>query len=439
MEILVKVIQFFMSLTLLVAVHEFGHFIVARLFKIRVDKFYIFFDWGFSLWKKKWGDTEYGLGWLPLGGYCKIAGMVDESMDKEQLAKPAQPWEFRAKPAWQRFCVLVAGVTMNLILAFFIYCGISYAWGRSYIANEDMIYGYEFNEAGEKLGFRDGDRIVTMGGRSVENISSILSNIILADETTRTIEVIRDGQTIAFEMNYDVLNKLRSENNFEGLYAPLVPFVIDSLTSESAHEAGFVKGDRVVGIGEQSTPYFNHYPALLMQHAGKEVAVQVVRNGEPLTLTARVSEDGKLGVLNAPFFKPRTESFSFWASIPAGARLTGKNIANYWNQLKLIVKPDTGLYKNVGGFIAIGNIFPGTWDWYQFWSMTAFLSIILAIMNIIPIPGLDGGHTLFTLWEMITRRKPSDKVLEVAQYIGLVLILALVLFANGNDIYRLFK
>ena len=439
MEIVIKVIQFFMSLTLLVAVHEFGHFIVARLFKIRVEKFYIFFDWGFSLFKWKRGETEYGLGWLPLGGYCKIAGMVDESMDKEQLAQPAQPWEFRAKPAWQRFCVLVAGVAMNVVLAFMIYCGISYTWGRSYIANEDMIYGYEFSEDGERLGFRDGDRIVTMGGKPVENINSILSAIILADETSRTIEVVRDGATVSFDMNYDVLNELRGENRFEGLYTPLIPFIIDSVYSEGARTAGLAKGDHIVGIGEQSLPYFNHYPARLKEYAGSEVTLQVVRTGEPISIAVPVDENGKLGVLNTPFLKPRTRQFSFWESIPAGAELTGRSITNYWNQLKLIVKPDTGLYKNVGGFIAIGNIFPGSWDWHQFWSMTAFLSIILAIMNIIPIPGLDGGHTLFTLWEMITRRKPSDKVLEVAQYIGLVLILALVLFANGNDIYRLFR
>ena len=439
MEILIKVLQFFMSLTLLVAVHEFGHFIVARLFKIRVDKFYIFFDWGFSLFKFKRGDTEYGLGWLPLGGYCKIAGMVDESMDKEQLAAAPQPWEFRAKPAWQRFFVLIAGVTMNLLLAFIIYCGISYAWGSSYISNRDMIYGYEFSEDGKRLGFCDGDIIVKMNGEEVDNINSILSNVILADEESRSVEVIRHGTPLTFEMNYDVLNQLRGENRFEKLYTPLIPFVVDSIAAEGARSAGLQRNDRIVAINAEPVPYFNHYPTRLKEHAGKEVMLDVVRGADTLTLTVPVNAEGRIGVINANFFRMRTENYTFWGSIPAGARLTGKSIANYWNQLKLIVKPDTGLYKNVGGFIAIGNIFPGKWDWHQFWSMTAFLSIILAIMNIIPIPGLDGGHTLFTLWEMITRRKPSDKFLEVAQYVGLAIILALVLFANGNDIYRLFK
>ena len=440
MEILVKVLQFFMSLTLLVAVHEFGHFIVARIFKIRVEKFYIFFDWGFSLWKKKWGDTEYGLGWLPLGGYCKIAGMVDESMDKEQLAKPAQPWEFRAKPAWQRFCVLVAGVTMNLFLAFFIYCGISYAWGRSYIANEDMIYGYEFSQSAEQLGFRDGDRIVTIGGEKVENINSILGKLLLAKEDCE-VEVVRDNAPHRFILDNEILNIMRKENIFEKeqLYAPLMPFVVDSVASPAALQAGLQKGDRIIGIGEESLPYFNHYADRLIKLAGTTADFKILRGADTLSLTLPVTAEGKLGVITENFFKLRTEKYNFFEAIPAGARLTAKSIKNYWDQLVLIVKPDTGLYKQVGGFIAIGNIFPSEWDWHQFWSMTAFLSIILAIMNIIPIPGLDGGHMIFTFWEMITGRKVNDKVLEVAQYIGMVLILALVLFANGNDIYRLFK
>ena len=440
MEILVKVLQFFMSLTLLVAIHEFGHFIVARIFKIRVEKFYIFFDWGFSLWKKKWGDTEYGLGWLPLGGYCKIAGMVDESMDKEQLASEPQPWEYRAKPAWQRFLVLVAGVTMNVILAFFIYCGISFSYGSQYISNEDMIYGYEFSQSAEQLGFRDGDRIVTIGGEKIENINSILPKILLAKEECE-VEVIRDGAEHKFLLNNEILNLMRKDNTFEKerLYSPLIPFVVDSIANTAVAEAGLQRGDRIIGIGEESLPYFNHYADRLAKLAGTTADFKVLRGADTLSLVLPVNAEGKLGVVTENFFKVRTEEYSFFEAIPAGARLTAKTIKSYWDQLVLIVKPDTGLYKQVGGFIAIGNIFPSEWDWHQFWSMTAFLSIILAIMNIIPIPGLDGGHMIFTFWEMITGRKVNDKVLEVAQYIGMVLILALVLFANGNDIYRLFK
>ena len=440
MEILVKVLQFFMSLTLLVAIHEFGHFIMARIFKIRVEKFYIFFDAGFSLWKKKWGDTEYGLGWLPLGGYCKIAGMVDESMDKEQLASAPQPWEYRAKPAWQRFLVLAAGVTMNVILAFFIYCGISFSYGSQYISNEDMIYGYEFSQSAEQLGFQDGDRIVTNGGEKVENINSILGKILLAKEGCE-VEVIREGVEHKFVLDNEILNLMRKDNTFEKerLYSPLITFVVDSIASPAAVAAGLQKGDRIVGIGGESVPYFNHYADRLAKLAGSNAELQVLRGADILTLTVPVGADGKLGVITENFFKLRTEEYGFFESFGAGARLTAKTIKNYWDQLVLIVKPDTGLYKHVGGFIAIGNIFPSEWDWHQFWSMTAFLSIILAVMNIIPIPGLDGGHMIFTFWEMITGRKVSDKVLEVAQYIGMALILALVIFANGNDIYKLFK
>ena len=440
MEILVKVLQFFMSLTLLVAIHEFGHFIVARIFKIRVEKFYIFFDWGFSLWKKKCGDTEYGLGWLPLGGYCKIAGMVDESMDKEQLASAPQPWEYRAKPAWQRFLVLAAGVTMNVILAFFIYCGISFSYGSQYVSNEDMIYGYEFSQSAEQLGFQDGDRIVTIGGEKIENINSILSKILLAKEACE-VEVVRGGAEHKFLLDNEILNLMRKDNTFEkeNLYTPLMPFVLDSIVSPTAVSAGLQKGDRIIGIGGEALPYYNHYAERLTKLAGSNAELQVVRGADTLTLTVPVNSEGKLGVVTENFFKVRTEKYNFFEAIPAGARLTAKTIKNYWDQLVLIVKPDTGLYKHVGGFIAIGNIFPSEWDWHQFWSMTAFLSIILAVMNIIPIPGLDGGHMIFTFWEMITGRKVSDKVLEVAQYIGMALILALVLFANGNDIYKLFK
>ena len=439
MEILIKVLQFFMSLTLLVAVHEFGHFIVARIFKIRVEKFYIFFDAGFSLWKKKFGDTEYGLGWLPLGGYCKIAGMVDESMDKEQLASAPQPWEYRAKPAWQRFFVLIAGVTMNVVLAFFIYCGISFSYGSQYISNEDMIYGYEFSQSAEQLGFKDGDRIVTIGGDKVENMTSILPKILLAKEGCE-VEVIREGAPYRFTLDNEVLNIMRKENAFESeqLYSPLIPFVIDSVTFDTALQAGLQKGDRIIALGGESLPYYNHYASRLSKLAGQTAELQVIRGADTLALSVPVNAEGRIGVITENFFKVRTEKYNFFEAIPAGARLTAKTIKNYWDQLVLIVKPDTGLYKQVGGFIAIGNIFPSEWDWHQFWSMTAFLSIILAVMNIIPIPGLDGGHMIFTFWEMVTGRKVSEKVLEVAQYIGMALILALVLFANGNDIYRFF-
>ena len=303
-----------------------------------------------------------------------------------------------------------------------------------------MIYGYEFSQSAEQLGFRDGDRIVTIGGEKIDNVNYILSKILLAKEGCE-VEVIREGAAHKFVLDNEVLNIMRKENTFENerLYAPLMPFVVDSLYLESAVQAGLQKGDRIIGLGGESLPYYNHYAPRLSQLAGQSVELQVLRGADTLAVNALVNSEGKLGVMNANFLKVRTENYNFFQAIPAGARLTAKTIKSYWDQLVLIVKPDTGLYKHVGGFIAIGNIFPSEWDWHQFWSMTAFLSIILAVMNIIPIPGLDGGHMIFTFWEMVTGRKVSEKVLEVAQYIGMALILALVLFANGNDIYKLFK
>ena len=441
METVIRIIQFFLSLTLLVTVHEFGHFIMARAFKIRVDKFYIFFDWGFSLFKFRRGQTEYGMGWLPLGGYCQIAGMIDENQSAKDLASEPQPWEFRSKPAWQRFCVLVAGVTMNVILAFFIYCGISYTYGEQYLAVEDVTngYGYAFNADGEQLGFCDGDGFVAINGQEVVTNSTIVSSIILADGDV-DVTVKRNGAEQSVLIPYEKINKLRQAESFGGFCTILHPFIIDSVASQSAIEAGLMAHDRVVAIDGISQSDMADCVALLAQRANSSVELTVERGDEQISIVAPVDAEGKLGVAIAPLpYTLRTKSFSLLQSIPAGARLTGKTIGNYWSQLKLIVKPNTGLYKQVGGFISIGKIFPGTWDWYAFWSMTAFLSIILAIMNIIPIPGLDGGHTIFTLWEMITRRKVNDKVLQIAQYVGLILLLALMLFANGNDIYKLFK
>ena len=441
METLIRIIQFFLSLTLLVTVHEFGHFIVARLFKIRVDKFYIFFDWGFSLFKFRRGETEYGMGWVPLGGYCQIAGMIDENQNSKDLASEPQPWEFRSKPAWQRFCVLVAGVTMNVVLAFVIYCGISFAWGEQYLANEDVTngYGYSFNADGEALGFKDGDGIVAIDGEQIVNSAAVLSRVILA-QNDLDVTLLRDGEQCNITVSYEQINSLRQKEDFGQFCTVLCPFIIDSLVTESAQQSGLQVGDRIVGIDGLTEPHFGEYATLLSRRAGDVTELTVERTEEQIKLIVPVDAEGRIGVMaKALPYTLRTKKFSLLESIPAGARLTGRTIENYWNQLKLIVKPKTGLYKQVGGFIAIGKIFPGTWDWAAFWSMTAFLSIILAIMNIIPIPGLDGGHTIFTLWEMITRRKVSDKVLEIAQYVGLFLLLALMLFANGNDIYKLFK
>ena len=440
MEVLIKVIQFFMSLSLLVAIHEFGHFIVARIFKIRVEKFYIFFDPWFSLFKWKRGDTEYGVGWVPLGGYVKIAGMIDESMDLEQMKAPVQEWEFRAKPAWQRFCVMVAGVVMNILLAMLIYSGIRYVYGESYMANEDVKWGYEFNEAAERMGFRDGDKFISVDGEPLDDVNEMRSRLLLT-ESDRTIVVERAGEQVTFTIPFEQLLEMRRNRDYEDMYMIRMPFIIDSVASASAALAGLKAGDEIVSCNDVEGVTAGMLTMdILPKHKGDTLSLGVKRAGERVMLRVPISDEGKIGVMyRTNVFQPRTRTFTFWQAIPAGVTLAIDTIADYWEQLKLIFTPKTKMYEEVGGFIAIGNIFPSEWNWMQFWSMTAFLSVILGVMNILPIPGLDGGHALFTLWEIITGRKPSDKFLEIMQYIGLAILLVLVVYANANDIIRLFS
>ena len=438
MEILIKVLQFFMSLSLLVAIHEFGHFIMARVFKIRVEKFYIFFDPWFSLFKWKRGDTEYGVGWLPLGGYVKIAGMIDESMDLEQMQAPVQPYEFRAKPAWQRFMVMIAGVVMNILMAMMIYTGIRYVYGESYMANEDVKWGYVFNESAERMGFRDGDKFVSIDGEAIDDINEVRSKLLLTKED-RHVVVDRDGEQVAFTIPFEQLLEMRRNREYEDLYLLRMPFFIDSLASPSAIESGLKVGDQVVALNGEKAIGAQEITELLQQHKSDTVALTVMRGGVTNELNVPINAEGKIGVMfKGDLFQPRTRTFTFFEAIPAGVGLAFDTVAEYWQQLKLIFQPKTKMYEELGGFIAIGNIFPSEWDWLRFWTMTAFLSVILAVMNILPIPGLDGGHALFTLWEMITGRKPSDKFLEVMQYVGFAILFALLIYANGNDIYRLF-
>lgn len=438
MDILIKVLQLFLAFTLLVGIHEFGHFIMARIFRIRVEKFYIFFDPWFSLFKFRRGHTEYGLGWLPLGGYVKISGMIDESMDKEQMKRPVQPWEFRAKPAWQRFLVMIAGVVMNVLLAVAIYCGVSYAWGESYFSNDDARWGYNFSDEGKALGFRDGDRIVAIDGVPAENVSKIISDLVIT-EGDRTVTVQRGGEEVALRLPLDELIALRKSKSYEHLMTLRIPFLIDSVDlAGTGAAAGLRRGDEIVAVDGERGLDFPQYAERIRRSAGDTVRLGVLRGGTELPLTATVSDEGLLGVYVGSPYTLRTREFTFWESIPAGIRKTGNVISSYWDQLRMIVQPKTKMYEEVGGFIAIGSIFPSVWDWQDFWLKTAFLSIILAIMNILPIPGLDGGHAIFTFWEMLTGRKVSDRVLEGAQYVGLAIILFLLLYANGNDIYRFF-
>ena len=438
MEILIKVVQFFMSLSLLVAIHEFGHYLAARIFKIRVEKFYIFFDPWFSLFKWKRGETEYGVGWLPLGGYVKIAGMIDESMDLEQMQAPVQEWEFRAKPAWQRFIVMIAGVTMNVLLAMIIYSGIRYVSGESYMANDDVKWGYVFNDTAKAMGFQDGDKVVSIDGEQIDDVNDIRAQLLLTKDA-RTVVVNRGGEQVEFTIPFESLLEMRRNRQYEDLYTLRIPFIVDSLASESAQAAGLQVGDEVVACNGEQVDVPTMTDLLQNRYKGDTVTLSVLRSGAISELRVPVNTDGKIGVLlKSDIFQPRTKTFTLLEAVPAGVSMVGETISEYWQQLKLIFQPKTKMYEELGGFIAIGNIFPSEWDWLRFWSMTAFLSVMLAVLNILPIPGLDGGHALFTLWEMLTGRKASDKFLEIMQYIGFALLLALVIYANGNDIYRLF-
>lgn len=441
MDILIKVVQFFMSLSLLVIIHELGHFLAARMFGIRVEKFYLFFDPWFSIFKFRRGQTEYGMGWLPLGGYVKIAGMIDESMDTEQMAAEPQPDEFRSKPAWQRLIVMVAGVVMNVVLAFLIYCGICYHWGEPYLPVEDAQWGFIWNDEGHALGFEDGDKVLSISGEKIEEVDQIVNALLITSED-REVVVEREGAEHSFTIPLEQLVEMRQREGYKGMYSMRMPFEIDSIDSESALAAGLQRGDRLIALNGEKMLYFDQYMRALPDLAGQSVILGIERDSADVVLSREVevtlSDEGKIGVLARYPFEVRMRNYTLLESIPAGLRRTGEEISGYWKQIKTIVVPESKLYEELGGFLSIGNVFPDEWDWERFWRTTALLSVILAVMNILPIPALDGGHVLFLLWEVITRRKPSDKFLEYAQMFGLVVLFALLLYANGNDIYRLF-
>jgi len=439
MEIWTKVAQFFMSLSLLIILHELGHFTLAKLFKTRVEKFYLFFDPWFSLFKFKRGDTEYGVGWLPLGGYVKISGMIDESMDTEQLKSDPEPWEFRAKPTWQRLLIMIGGVVVNFLLAFVIYSMVLYTWGDEFLANKDVTYGIAVDSTAQKLGLQNGDKILNVGGVEVQNFQHIIADIVL--DQADYVEVDRGGEDIKLPISAAMRAAMISK---QPIIAPRIPIVLDKIAKKSpAAKAGFKSGDKVVGVDSLKTQYTDEFRDYVISHKGMQIVVNVDRAGKLLAIPVTVGKDALIGVSFdtnlEKFFHISVEHYTFWASIPAGVTKSYNVIGSYLKQLKLLASPQTGAYKSVGGFISIGKIFPGTWDWEAFWSMTGLLSIVLAIMNILPIPALDGGHVLFLLYEMVTGRKPGDKFLEYAQITGMVLLFALLLFANGNDILKLFQ
>ena len=451
---LIKAAQLIVAFAILVIIHEFGHYIFSRIFGVKVEKFYLFFNPWFTLYKYKpkkpapkpgeeekmtWRDTEYGIGWVPLGGYCKIAGMIDESMDTEQMKQPAKPWEFRSKPAWQRLLIMVGGVLFNFILAIIIYTGIVFAWGEKYIPFRNATEGMMYSETAHKTGFVDGDIPLAADGKELTFYSG---DELLKMLDAKVVTVLRNKcDTVNINIPDGFIftaNKEAEEGNLFMAYR--LPVVISDLQpGMGAVKAGLMKSDSIVSINGVSTPSFDIFKAELDKNPDKDVTIGFVRNGKPMESKVAVDAAGKIGIMLTPLtdiYRTVTREYSIFASIPRGIELGVEKLTSYVSQMKYVFTREGA--KNLGGFGAIGNIFPESWNWEQFWSITAFLSVILAFMNILPIPALDGGHVLFLLVEIITRRQPSEKFLEYAQMAGMAFLFALLLFANGNDIYRFF-
>ncbi len=438
-SILIKTAQLLLSLSILVVLHEMGHFFFAKLFKTRVEKFYLFFDPWFSLFKIKKGETEYGIGWLPLGGYVKISGMIDESMDKEAMKLPPQPWEFRSKPAWQRLLIMLGGVSMNFLFALIIYIAVLYAWGNSYLPTKNVVYGIEVNETGKKIGFQDGDKILSVDHKYIDNFGKIITTIVL--DNAKTVQVERDGKEMNIEITDADLALLLKSKDVLSYRLPFNIKIGKITKGYPAEEAGLHKDDKIVSVDEKHFDYYDQFANYLKSKKDQNIQLELLRNGETITKDVVVNDEGKLGFnpvfIDLSMFKFETVKYSFLESIPAGIKRGIETTGNYLKQFKLLFKKDTKAYESLGGFATIGSIFEPTWEWPHFWDMTAFISIILAIMNLLPIPALDGGHVMFLIGEMVTGRKPNEKFLEYAQIVGMVLLLALVLFANANDIIKL--
>jgi regulator of sigma E protease len=443
MEIIIKLSQFLLSLSLLIILHELGHFIPAKLFKTRVEKFYLFFDVKYSLLKKKIGETEYGIGWLPLGGYVKISGMIDESMDKEQMALPPQPWEFRSKPAWQRLIIMLGGVTVNFILAFVIYIGMAFAYGDTYIAMNDLKDGLLIeNPAMIKSGFKTGDKILAVDGAKIVKFDNEINMKIAMG---KEVLIERNGVQQTIKLPNDFIDQLSTKAEKTPIVSIRMPFVIGALSDESKNTALQPK-DILLSLNGQKIKYLDEAKTILENNKGKTVPAVVLRNQKETAVQLIIDKEGMLGVQigglgidsleKLGYYKVSTEKFSFIESIPVGIEKGKNQLIGYGKQLKMIFNPDTGAYKQVGGFAAIYNIFPNSWSWEVFWGITALLSIMLGVMNLLPIPALDGGHVMFLLYEIVSGKKPSDKFLENAQMVGFVLLITLLLFANGNDIYK---
>src|SRR5579871_970901 len=436
-----KAAQLILSLSIIVILHEFGHFIPAKLFKCRVEKFFLFFDPWFALIKKKVGDTVYGIGWLPLGGYVKISGMIDESMDKEQLSKPAEPWEFRSKPAWQRLIIMIGGVTVNVFLSFIIYGMVLFVWGEKKIPMSSITNGISVTDSiMYELGFKDGDKILAVNGEPVTYFDDATKKLILGENVT----VEREGKQETINLPVNLIGKLvEKKRSGNPLFIPRIPVIADLIPDTSnAAKAGLKRYDQVLSINSEKITFFDEYKNVINKYKNEPVHMVVKRNGQLDTLKVQVDAAGAIGFYrfydsesldSLGLIKIEKKQYGFFESFPAGVKLAGQTLSTYIDNFKKILSPKTEAYKGLGGFKGMSSLFPRAWYWQTFWTTTAFFSIALAFMNLLPIPALDGGHVLFTLIEIITKRKPSQKFLEYAQVVGMILLLGLLIYANGND------
>ena len=438
----VKTGQFILSFSILVVLHELGHFIPARIFKARVEKFYLFFNPGFSLWKKKIGETEYGIGWIPFGGYVKISGMIDESMDKEQLNNAPEPWELRSKPAYQRLIVMLGGVIVNVLLAIVIFIGITWYWGEDYLPAKNVSYGVHASELAKSIGIQEGDIIISIDQKELKNFESLESKLVL--DNAKTLEVKRGDSTVSLTLPNSLSGALAKIKKTVPFVTPRFPVIVDSIgkSAVTMDDTHFQKGDTLLMINNQSVQYRYEFEDLKKKLADSIVMVTAKRGNDTVKVKALVSSAGQLGLfLKLPYdiFTTVHTNYSFTESIPVGTNRCFTTLDNYVQGIKQIFTGKVNPNDSLGSLISIGNTFSAQWDWYKFWTLTAVFSIILAFMNVLPIPALDGGHALFILFEMITGRKPSDKFMEYAQIVGMILMFGLMFYALGLDVWRLFK
>jgi regulator of sigma E protease len=437
----VKTAQFILSFSILVVLHELGHFIPARLFGTRVEKFYLFFNPGFSLWKKKIGETEYGIGWIPFGGYVKIAGMIDESMDKEQLKKEPESWELRSKPAYQRLIVMLGGVIVNVVLAIVIFIGIGWYWGDDYLPAKNVTYGVHASMLAKQMGVQDGDIIVSVDKKELENFDALEAKLILTNPTT--LEVQRGDSIISLNIPATLATSLAKFKKSDPFVIPRIPVIIDSVGSSAVVlEGAFSKNDTLLKINNTSIQYQYEFIEVKQKYADSIVMVTSKRGNDTVYTKALINGSGQIGLfVKLPYalFKTVHKEFTFFQAIPEGVNRCFTTLDNYIQGIKQIFTGKVNANDSLGSLISIGNTFPAAWDWERFWTLTAIFSIILAFMNVLPIPALDGGHALFIIVEMITGRKPGDKFMEYAQIMGMMLMFGLMLYALGLDFWRLFK